>query len=460
MRGVVIRAWSPSVLAGHLAAALAAPQQGRVGPVLVELHHHRAAVELRHQQVVVADHGGGDGHAGPGLPLLVPVDLPGLGVQRHQGRRVPDDELPRPAGLDDDGLAVAHLADDVEGTPDLLAGPLVPRHDEAAGLAADHRDQPVAVDDGRAGHPPGGDEAVVVGDVVLLPQDVAGLDVEAVEVAGGADHVDAVAVDGRGGARADGVREHQHAVGGGPLLHPQHLAGLLVEGEGPLGAVHRPRLGVLGPVGDEDAPVGHRRAGVARVDGHPPCHLQLVGQRLDDAGLGPLPAPVLAAPLRPVVGEAGGGHQQGECREGQGSKRAAGRTVDVVQCHCMLLARLVPPEAGRARLCVPFPVKVYTESAGSPVVGRSPDSPAGARGTMAVEGRGGPASTLRGDNRWRSVPSSGPSCCRRAARCVHGRSAGPYCREVPRWVPARLAGRRGQRRIVIHAVNDYHSRRE
>ena len=286
----------------HLAAAAALPQHRRGRPIRVEPHHHRAVVELRDQQVAAAPHRGRDRHAGAHLPFLLPVDRAGLRIERDERRRVPDDELPRAARLVDDRLAVAHLPDHVDRAPELLAGPLVEGDDQRVRLAADDGDQPVAVDQRRARGAPGRDAGVVLGDVVLAPDHVAGLDVETEQAAGGAGDVDPVTVDGRRGPRAAGVRNHQHAVGGPPLAGPENLAGLLVERHDALGAVERPRLRILQPVEHEHAAVGDGRTRVAGTDRRPPLDLQpLVRKRLDDAVLVPDPEPVRSAPLPPVV---------------------------------------------------------------------------------------------------------------------------------------------------------------
>ena len=268
--------------------------------------------------------GVGHRHVGPPLERLLPVDLAGLGVERGEAARMPDDELPGPARLDDQGLVVAHLRPRLEGAPHLVAGVLVERHHEGVGLAADQEDDAVAVHERRARRAPDGNAGVVLGDGVLLPDHRPGRRLQAQDAPGRPRHVDPVAVDGGGGAGAGGVGEHEHPVGGGPLVRPEHLAGLLVEREQPLGAVHRPRLG-LDVVEHEDAAVRDGGAGVAAVDRGPPLHGEPgVGERLENAGLGPDAPPLLAAPLRPVLGRQAGRRGQGEEAGDEGNGQREG----------------------------------------------------------------------------------------------------------------------------------------
>ena len=216
---------------------------------------------------------------------------------------MPDDELPDAAGLVDDRLAVAHLADDVEGAPQLLPGPLVERHHQRVRLAADDGDQPVAVDQRRARDTPGGDAGVVVVDIVLRPDQLARFDIDTTQNPGRADRIHAVAVDRWRGARAAGVRDLQHAVRRGPLVGPQLLPGRLVEGDEALGAVERARLRILQPVENEHAPARHGRSRETGSDRRPPRNLQGgIRKLVDDPGLVPDRQAVGAAPLRPVLG--------------------------------------------------------------------------------------------------------------------------------------------------------------
>ena len=191
---------------------------------------------------------------------------------------------------------------------------LVERHHLGVGLAAHEADQPVAVDERRAGHTPRRHFGVEVGGKVLLPPHGPVNHVQGQQPAHRPEHVNPVAVDGRGGPRPDGVHQLQPGVVGAPLAGPEHLPGLLVEGEGPLDHRRRPRVGAPG-IGDEHAPSGNRGAGIAAVDGRAPSHRQTaVGKSLDEAGLGQDTPAARPAPFGPIVGPsrsgAAGGDQQ------------------------------------------------------------------------------------------------------------------------------------------------------
>ena len=126
--------------------------------------------------------------------------------------------------------------------------------------------QAIPVDERSPRRARGGDGGIEVGDVVLLPNDIAGLHVERQQVAHRAEDVDDLAVHRWRGPRADRVNELQAAVVGLPLAGPEHLPGLLVDGQGPLD-----RLVRLDParVDDEDPAAGDGRTGVARIDWSP-----------------------------------------------------------------------------------------------------------------------------------------------------------------------------------------------
>ena len=218
---------------------------------------------------------------------------------------MPDDELPDPAGLIDDRRAGA-AAPRVERAPALGARPLVERDHQRVRLAAHHGDELLAVDQGSARRAPGRHARVVLDEVVPVPDHPPGLDVEAPQQPGRPEHVDAVLVHGGRGHRPGGVRHHQRPIGRTPRVAPQLLAGLLVEGQYPLSAVQGARLGILQPVGHEDAAVSHRRTGEPVADRGPPLHLQPRGGELvDDPRLVPHAQPAGASPLAPVLGNDG-----------------------------------------------------------------------------------------------------------------------------------------------------------
>ena len=150
------------------------------------------------------------------------------------------------------------------------------------------------------------DARVVVLDVALVPEHLARLDVETVQHPRRAERVDPVAVDGGRRARADGVGPLQHPVRRVPLVGPQHLARLLVEGHQALGPVERARLRILLPVEDEHPAVRHRGPREAGPDRRTPRHLQtVIRQAVDDPVFVPDRQPARAAPLGPVVGGQG-----------------------------------------------------------------------------------------------------------------------------------------------------------
>ena len=265
---------------------------------------------------------------------------------------MPDDELTHAARLVDDRLRVAHLGLDLDRPPQLVAGALVEGDDQRVRLAADHRQEAVAVDQRGADDAPHRDARAVLRHVVLPPQHRAGLDVEAEQPPGGADDVDAVAVDGRGRPGTDRVAHRQHAVGRRPLVGPQHVAGLLVEGEHPLDAVEGARLRIFPPIGDEHPAVGDGGTRVPRANRRAPGDLQLVRQILDDARLVPDPEPVRAPPLRPVLGGRRRGHRhdgQDGSTEALRHRRCRARWLLHRRAHIASSCRCARPDRGGFR---------------------------------------------------------------------------------------------------------------
>src|SRR5262249_3274808 len=94
-------------LVGKLALAFAAPKYGFRRLVRVELEHDRAVVEAAHQQLIAGLSWVGDRHAGLDRERLGPILATGFGVERMDGLRIPDNELPLAAGFDDGRRAVA-----------------------------------------------------------------------------------------------------------------------------------------------------------------------------------------------------------------------------------------------------------------------------------------------------------------------------------------------------------------
>ena len=101
----------------------------------------------------------------------------------------------------------------------------------------------------------------------MLPDDLASFDFEAHQSAFGAQHVNAIAIHGGGGARADRISVHQADVVSVPLLGPEDAAGFLIKTEDTLGAFGVERAC---KVGDKDASVGYRWAGESAFDRSPP----------------------------------------------------------------------------------------------------------------------------------------------------------------------------------------------
>ena len=244
---------------------------------------------------------------------VLPVGLAGARVERGYGPGMPDDELGPAADLDQQRGVVAGLPVRGKGAPALLAGDLVKSHDLGIGLASDQGDEQVAVDQGRAGDAPGGDFGVVVGDVVLAPEELAGGGADTGERTGGAEHIDAVAVDGGRGAGA--IVVGHAAVVGRPFERPEKFARGFVEGERALGSA---AALAVDDVGDEDPSAGDRGGGIAGADRGAPGEFEARGgEALEDAGFGPLATATLAAPFGPVLGVEA---RQGEERQGKSSQ--------------------------------------------------------------------------------------------------------------------------------------------
>src|ERR1051326_5228292 len=115
---------------------------------------------------------------------------------------MPDDQLPDAARLDDHWLAVALLGVGWERAPDLFTGQLVERHYLGVRLSAHDGDGAIAVDQRRAGDAPRRHLHAVIGDVILLPDHLAGAGIQAQQDAGCSHDVDTVAIHGGSGARS------------------------------------------------------------------------------------------------------------------------------------------------------------------------------------------------------------------------------------------------------------------
>src|SRR5262245_49458161 len=135
--------------------------------------------------------------------LDFPEHLAGLRIEGTEPGRMKDDQLTDARRLEDDRLVVARCRFRRQRAPQLRAGVLVERHDLRVRFAADETNQSIAVDERRAGDAPRRDRRVEILDVILLPEDPAGVDVEREQVSHRAEYVDAIAINRRRGARTD-----------------------------------------------------------------------------------------------------------------------------------------------------------------------------------------------------------------------------------------------------------------
>src|SRR5262249_40645241 len=132
------------------------------------------------------------------------------------------------------------------------------------------------------------------------PQRLPGVHVQAEQVPFRAERVDAVAVDGRRGARAGAV---VHRINRRVGMRPKDLAGLLVEANPALGPGFRAgfRIGRRRVVGHEHAAVGDGRPGISAMNRRAPANADgLVAERVTDYLLAPDALAVWPEPLRPV----------------------------------------------------------------------------------------------------------------------------------------------------------------
>src|SRR5262249_19003463 len=101
----------------------AAPDDGRLRLLRVELQGERAVVEAADEQDIAGESRGGDRRRGPGgadvtRVLFAPVFLARLRIERVDRLAVPDDEL----------ALAASLENDRRGVPDLLGRQRAPQH--------------------------------------------------------------------------------------------------------------------------------------------------------------------------------------------------------------------------------------------------------------------------------------------------------------------------------------------
>src|SRR5208283_4173174 len=132
---------------------------------------------------------------------------------------------------------------------------------------------------------------------------------QAEQLAHGAQRVDLAVLDHRRGARPGGVA---HLVAAGILVFPEDFAVRFVEAQDAVLArdhiAGKTTLGVRGPliqdaVGDEDLAARHRRSRVTDADLRAPADRRaFLGKLLQDTGLAPDAVALRTEPLRPIVG--------------------------------------------------------------------------------------------------------------------------------------------------------------
>ena len=130
----------------NFAVACALPHEFRLRAVRQQTVHPRSVVEGRHEQPMVAQHRSGDRQPGLNLERLHPVDRPGLRVERRDGRGMPDDQLARSAGLNQDRRVVAGLGAVVQGPPELFPRDLLEGHNFGVRRAPNQRNKALAND--------------------------------------------------------------------------------------------------------------------------------------------------------------------------------------------------------------------------------------------------------------------------------------------------------------------------
>src|SRR5688572_25460689 len=142
---------------------------------------------------------------------------------------MPDDELPRPAGLDDGRRTVAGLAR-AERLPDYLAAVLVERHRDAS-FTAGEADQFFPIQQRMPGKAPDRGARAEVLLIVARPQHRALLRIETEHVALRADRVNLPVAHQRSHARTRGIA---HRVGTIISVLPDELSIRFIEAKHPL----------------------------------------------------------------------------------------------------------------------------------------------------------------------------------------------------------------------------------
>ena len=194
-----------------------------------------------------------------------------------------------------------------EASPDLLAAQFVVANHRRA-VATGEADQMPAAHERVGGKAPDRCLDTVLRLEILLPKHLAGVGVEAEEVALCAERVNAIAIHRWRRAWPGRITDRVAAV---VLVHPELAAGFFVETNHPFRAGNVPpgklivRVGgIFGQlaVGHINLPLGYGRSGVAAADGHPPINLRpAIRKFFEDATLTPDPVALGPEPLRPVI---------------------------------------------------------------------------------------------------------------------------------------------------------------
>ena len=298
-----------------LAAFLRAPDHGGGGFLPVEFQHHRAVVERGDEQLITDMARRGHAQAGTRDKFFAPINFARFRIERVDRFRMPDDELPFSAGLDDRRRTIARLLRR-ECAPEFLAGVLVERHRHGA-VAADEADELVAVDEWMAGETPHRRRDLVVHLEIALPKNFPLGHIEAVQIPLRAERVNFVAAHGRRGAGAGRIT---HGVGTFVGVLPDDFSVRLVEAEHAFVAGNEAaregigriaRAGVELAVEDEHAAIGNGGPGVTGADGNAPADGRAVrGKCFHNPRLAPDAVALRAEPLRPVRGAHGGKKKQ------------------------------------------------------------------------------------------------------------------------------------------------------
>ena len=174
---------------------------------------------------------GGDGKAGTHAEGLGPVEFASLGVNGVERARMPDDELPLAARLENHRRAIAEIRPG-QRAPQHFAGHFVKRNGGAF-FAAGEANEFVAIHQWMRGESPHGRLCAEVLFEIDLPKHLAVLRAEAKKISHRAQRVNAVAINGRRAARTGGIANRVRAI---VFVFPQEFAVGFIEAQHTLGA--------------------------------------------------------------------------------------------------------------------------------------------------------------------------------------------------------------------------------